>query len=142
MSRPADASVEPFEPDVFSSACSSRVALQHLTGRWGALTVVALTRSDAPMRFSEIRRRIEGVSERMLSQTLGQLERDGMVVRTVHSTIPPHVEYALTPLGTTIAEPLQLLIDTIQAELPRVLDAQEAYDAVLSTSGDEDLAAR
>jgi DNA-binding HxlR family transcriptional regulator len=76
----------------------------------------------------EIRRRIDGISDRMLSQTLGQLERDGMVERTVRSSIPPHVDYALTPLGLRIAEPLEALIAAVEDALPEVLDAQESYD--------------
>lgn len=116
------------QADVFSSACTSRSALQHLTGRWGALVMGALTSEDEPMRFGVIRRKIEGISERMLSQTLTQLERDGMVVREVLSTIPPNVEYSLTDLGRTVAEPLMALIDLLEAEFPKVLEAQDAYD--------------
>ena len=87
-----------------------------MTGRWSALIVVALLENNAPMRFAAIRRRVDGISDRMLSQTLGQIEREGIVVRTVHSTIPPHVEYGLTALGQKIAE------------LPHVLAAQKAFD--------------
>lgn len=115
-------------PDVFSSACASRETLQHLTGRWGVLTLAALHLADDPMRFAEIRRRIDGISDRMLSQTLTQLERDGLVVRTVHSSIPPHVEYTLTDLGRRVTEPLLTLIGRVEAELPEVLAAREAYD--------------
>ena len=114
--------------NVFSSMCSSRGALQHVTGRWGSLTMVALKRSDEPMRFAEIRRKVEGISDRMLSQTLAQLERDGMVDRTVHSSIPPHVDYTLTPLGTKLADALVLLVSTVEAELDQVVRAQEIYD--------------
>lgn len=114
---------------MFSSACDSRVALQHLTGRWGVLIIAALKLDEKPMRFTEVRRRVQGVSERMLSQTLGQLERDGMVARTVHSNIPPHVDYALTSLGATIAEPLLTLVTTIEDAFPQILEAQQAYDA-------------
>lgn len=128
MSRTPETPAEPLEADVLSSACSSRTALHHLTGRWGALTVVALNAGDGAMRFGAIRRRVEGVSDRMLSQTLGQLERDGMVERTVHSSIPPHVDYALTPLGQAIAQPLVALTRAVEAELPRVLQARQAYD--------------
>ncbi|AMA00035.1 winged helix-turn-helix transcriptional regulator [Corynebacterium glutamicum] len=114
--------------NVFSPMCSSRGALQHVTGRWGSLTMVALKRSDEPMRFAEIRRKVEGISDRMLSQTLAQLERDGMVDRTVHSSIPPHVDYTLTPLGTKLADALVLLVSTVEAELDQVVRAQEIYD--------------
>lgn len=114
--------------DAFSSRCASRPVLQHLTGKWGALTMVALRQAQEPRRFGEIRRRIDGISDRMLSQTLGQLERDGMVERTVRSSIPPHVDYALTPLGRRIAQPLEALIGAVEDALPEVLDAQAAYD--------------
>ncbi|AGN22135.1 transcriptional regulator [Corynebacterium glutamicum SCgG2] len=90
--------------------------------------MVALKRSDEPMRFAEIRRKVEGISDRMLSQTLAQLERDGMVDRTVHSSIPPHVDYTLTPLGTKLADALVLLVSTVEAELDQVVRAQEIYD--------------
>lgn len=128
MPSPDTAPVEPLAADVFARGCSSRGALQHLTGRWGALAIVALRLDDEPMRFSDIRRRVDGISDRMLSQTLGDLERDGMVVRTVHSTIPPHVSYALTPLGLRVAEPLRELTEIIEAELPNVLESQAVYD--------------
>lgn len=128
MTSPDQASDEPLAADVFARECSSRGALQHLTGRWGALTIVALRLADEPMRFSEIRRRVDGISDRMLSQTLGDLERDGMVVRTVYSTIPPHVSYALTPLGLRVADPLQELTAIIESELPSVLESRARYD--------------
>lgn len=114
--------------DVMAKACASRSVLHHVTGRWGALTMVALSRSEGPARFGELRRAIEGISDRMLSQTLSKLEHDGLVVRTVHSAIPPHVDYALTELGTAVAEPLIALITTIEADLPAVLEARKEHD--------------
>ncbi|GAB3812213.1 helix-turn-helix domain-containing protein [Tessaracoccus terricola] len=126
MSVPEEAPVEPFEADVFARGCPSRQVLQHLTGRWGVLAIAALRLGDGALRFGEIRRRIDGISDRMLSQTLSQLEHDGMVHRTVRSGIPPHVDYALTPLGAKLAEPLLALIDTLEAELPQVLEAHKA----------------
>ena len=119
------------QADVFSSNCPSRTVLQHLTGRWGALTLAALDQAEGPLRFAEIRRRIAGISDRMLSQTLTQLERDGIVVRTVHSEIPPHVEYSLTQLGEELAEPLLDVIDILEAKFERVLEAQERYDVTV-----------
>ncbi|BAU95725.1 HxlR family transcriptional regulator [Corynebacterium suranareeae] len=123
-------SISPTEQlaNVFSSMCSSRGALQHVTGRWGSLTMVALITSDSPMRFAEIRRKVEGISDRMLSQTLVQLERDGMVTRTIYSAIPPHVEYSLTPLGKKLAKPLMQLVSIVESELEQVLKAQEEFD--------------
>lgn len=118
----------PLDADVFSRMCASRGVLQHVVGRWASLIVVALRENTDPLRFAAIRRRVDGISDRMLSQTLGQLEREGVVRRRVHSTIPPHVDYGLTDLGYKLAEPLSDLIDIIQAELPHVLEAQKAFD--------------
>lgn len=115
--------------DVLSSRCPSRSVLHHLTGRWGALALAALHRAGTPVRFAELRRRIDGISDRMLSQTLGQLERDGMVTRTVLSTIPPHVDYALSDLGERVTGPLLELIGTVEASMPEVLAAQHHHDS-------------
>lgn len=114
------------EADVFLRQCPSRDVLQNVTGRWGALTLAAL--SDDSYRFNALRRRVDGVSERMLSQTLQQLERDGMVTRTVHQTIPPQVEYSLTELGRDVAARLVDLIETVQAGLPSVMAARALYN--------------
>ncbi|MFA4926968.1 MAG: helix-turn-helix domain-containing protein [Patulibacter sp.] len=118
---------ENYPPDVFSRACTSRVVLQHISGRWGALTLSALR--DEPLRFNALRRRIDGISEKMLSQTLQALERDGFVVREVQATIPPRVEYSLTPLGTTVAGRLWELIGLLESSMDQVSAAQQAYDA-------------
>ena len=128
MDNIEESSQQIFQPDVFSSACSSRDVVQHLTGRWAPLVIVAL-QEEGVLRFGQIRRKIQGISDRMLSQTLGQLERDGMVRRTVHSAIPPNVDYQLTDLGTKISQPLQSLIEAVENELPAVLTAQQHYDA-------------
>lgn len=84
------------EADVFARDCSSRETLQDVTGRWGLLVLAAL--AEGSYRFNALRRRVDGVSERMLSQTLQNLERDGMVTRTVLEAIPPKVEYELSTL--------------------------------------------
>ena len=129
MSASIDSNQENLEPDVFSSMCTSRGTLQHLTGRWGSLTIVALLECDSEMRFAELRRKIDGISDRMLSQTLGQLERDGMVVRHVRSSIPPHVNYSLTVLGKKVAQPLHELTKIIEADLGTVMEAQQRFDS-------------
>ncbi|AZZ81691.1 MULTISPECIES: winged helix-turn-helix transcriptional regulator [Gordonia] len=120
------------EADVFARDCSSRSTLQTVTGRWGTLVLIALRESN--YRFSALRRRVDGVSERMLSQTLQNLERDGMIVRTVLEAIPPKVEYDLTPLGRQVADQLQGLIDLLQGHMPTVRDAQAEYDGRRGTS--------
>ncbi|MFC8314872.1 helix-turn-helix domain-containing protein [Gordonia sp. IITR100] len=117
---------ESLEADVFARDCSSRTTLQTVTGRWGSLVLIALGESN--YRFSALRRRVDGVSERMLSQTLQSLERDGMIVRTVLEAIPPKVEYHLTPLGRQVADQLSGLIELVQNNMPAVRDAQADYD--------------
>jgi DNA-binding HxlR family transcriptional regulator len=113
--------------DVFSRGCTSRQALEAVTGRWGVLTVAGLR--DGAVRFNALRRRIDGVSEKMLAQTLQALERDGMVAREVRTTIPPHVEYSLTDLGRQVADRLVGLIDVLEGAVDEVSAAQQRYDA-------------
>ncbi|MCP2291477.1 transcriptional regulator, HxlR family [Nocardia amikacinitolerans] len=113
------------EADVFARNCMSRPVLQNVASRWGTLALVALR--EGPYRFSALRRRVDGVSERMLSQTLQALERDGMVHREVRETIPPRVEYTLTELGAEVAAQLEGLIQLVEKNMPRVLEAQAAY---------------
>ncbi|MEV0295591.1 helix-turn-helix domain-containing protein [Nocardia sp. NPDC050710] len=113
------------EADVFARDCTSRPVLQNVASRWGTLALVALR--EGPYRFSALRRRVDGVSERMLAQTLQALERDGMVHREVRETIPPKVEYTLTELGAQVAEHLEALIVTLETNMARVAEAQESY---------------
>ena len=118
---------DPLVVDVFARACTSRVTLQHLTGRWGVLALAAL--ADGPYRFSALRRRVDGVSERMLAQTLQTLERDGFVHREVLEAIPPHVEYSLTGLGRDVAAQMLPLIELVESRMPEVEAARRAYDS-------------
>ncbi|MET9498695.1 helix-turn-helix domain-containing protein [Streptomyces sp. NPDC006552] len=113
--------------DVFSKACPSRGTLEHVTGRWGALTLGAL--SEGSLRFNELRRRVDGVSEKMLSQTLHALERDGLVHREAQPTNPPRVDYELTPLGRDVTGRLLALIHLLEGRMDEVLVARERYDA-------------
>ncbi|MEU6123591.1 helix-turn-helix domain-containing protein [Streptomyces sp. NPDC047123] len=112
--------------DAFSRKCPSRNTLEHVTGRWGALTLGALY--DGTLRFNELRRRVDGVSEKMLSQTLHALERDGLVHRDARPTNPPRVDYRLTPLGTEVAGRLLALIHCVEGRQDEVRAAQERYD--------------
>lgn len=111
--------------DVFARACPSRPVLEHLTGRWGVLVLAGL--HSGPARFNALRRRVDGVSEKMLSQTLQALERDGFVHREVHAVMPPRVEYSLTELGRTTAAKLLDLIGHLEAHMPAVLAAQHDH---------------
>jgi DNA-binding HxlR family transcriptional regulator len=124
---PVGAPEQDFVVDVFARGCTSRPVLQHVTGRWGVLALVGL--AAGPVRFNALRRRIDGVSEKMLAQTLQALERDGFVLRDVQASIPPRVEYRLTPLGERTAERLRGLVELLEDSMVEVTAAQEAYDA-------------
>jgi len=111
--------------ELLSADCPSREVLKHITSRWGVLVVVAL--SSGTHRFSELRRKVAGVSERMLAHTLQWLEADGFVRRVSHPVVPPHVEYSLTPLGLELAPKVAALADWIEVNLSRVLAAQRDH---------------
>jgi DNA-binding HxlR family transcriptional regulator len=113
--------------NVLAADCPSRIILNHLTNRWGALVMVAL--ATGPHRFAELRRKVGGVSERMLSQTLKDLEGDGFVLRTAHAVVPPHVEYELTALGRQAAVHVVALAGWIEAALPGILAGKAALAA-------------
>ncbi|QBJ92521.1 transcriptional regulator [Streptomyces seoulensis] len=112
--------------DVFARACPSRGTLEHVTGRWGGLALGALY--EGSLRFNELRRRVDGVSEKMLSQTLQALERDGLVHREAQPVNPPRVDYQLTDLGRRVAERLLALIDCVEGAMDEVLAARARYD--------------
>ena len=118
ISRIAEAEL-PFQPDVLAVACPSRQVLAHLTSRWSLLVLLALR--DGTLRFGALKRRIGGISERMLSQTLTVLEGDGFVSRRALEVVPPHVEYSLTPLGAEASERVMGLTCWIEANLGTIL---------------------
>jgi DNA-binding HxlR family transcriptional regulator len=111
--------------DVFARDCTSRRAFEDVTAKWASLALIAL--GEGGYRFNALRRRVDGVSEKMLSQTLQSLERDGMVVREVVTAIPPRVEYTLTPLGARVAERLRGLADLLEASAAEVDHARAAH---------------
>ena len=110
--------------DLFSVKCPSREVLKHVTSRWGVLVLVALR--GGTHRFSELRRKVAGVSERMLAQTLQWLEGDGLVRRQSYPVMPPHVDYTLTALGQEAAERVELLADWIEGNMEQLIQAQGA----------------
>jgi DNA-binding HxlR family transcriptional regulator len=120
-----DEEFETLVADVFARKCTSRTVLETITGRWAILALAALY--EGPYRFNALRRRVDGVSEKMLSQTLQALERDGMVLREAEHTIPPRVEYSLTPLGREAAEHLLPLIEWVEDRIPQVMAARDDY---------------
>lgn len=105
--------------------CPSRGVLKHLTGLWAVLILIAL-REVKTLRFSELRRKATGVSEKMLTQTLQALEADGIVDRKAYPVVPPHVEYSLTPLGREAADQVAALADWVETRLPKVMQARRA----------------
>ncbi|GAB2914278.1 helix-turn-helix domain-containing protein [Rhodococcus aerolatus] len=122
MTDPTDALVT----DVLARDCTSRAALEDVASTWGLLVLLALGEGDH--RFNALRRRVSGVSERMLSRTLQTLERDGLVDRTVLSAIPPSVEYSLTDLGRRVAGRVRGLADLLEDAASDIGAAREAYD--------------
>jgi DNA-binding HxlR family transcriptional regulator len=104
-----------------------REILDRVGDKWSVLVIALL--GERGQRFSELRRAIEGISQRMLTLTLRQLERDGLVSRTVHATVPPRVDYALTPLGESVLEPLTGLMVWAQAHGTDVAEARRQYEA-------------
>ncbi|MBA4014195.1 MAG: transcriptional regulator [Phenylobacterium sp.] len=109
--------------DVFAPRCPSREVLKHVTSTWGVLVLIALR--GGTLRFSELRRKAAGVSERMLAQTLQQLEGDGLLVRRSYPVVPPHVEYSLTEFGQEAAQHVEALADWIEERLPELAKAAE-----------------
>ncbi|PSL38190.1 HxlR family transcriptional regulator [Labedella gwakjiensis] len=104
---------------VFPAACPTRVVLDHVTSKWGVLVMVAL--AERSLRWGELRRGVEGISEKMLAQTLKLLEQDGFVLREAQPTIPPRVDYSLTPLGRDLADRLLPLVSWIADNSSRIL---------------------
>lgn len=110
---------------VFSEKCPSRAVLNHVTSRWGVLILIALL--GGTHRFSDLRRKIGGVSEKMLAQSLQYLEADGFVLRKSYPVVPPHVEYSLTLLGAETAKHVEGLADLIETNLQSIIEAQQQY---------------
>jgi DNA-binding HxlR family transcriptional regulator len=110
------------KPDVFNANCDSRQVLDLIADRWSMLVIYAL--NSQVSRHGALKRRIGGISQKMLTQTLRSLERDGLVRRSVYDVVPPRVEYALTPLGQTLLEPLGAICRWAENYLPQVKSAR------------------
>jgi DNA-binding HxlR family transcriptional regulator len=105
------------QPTPFAANCASRQVLDHVTSKWGVLVLVAL--AEGPMRWGGLRRYVEGISEKMLAQTLRTLEADGFVLRESAGTVPPRVEYSLTPLGAELGEVMIPFVRWVGANVHR-----------------------
>ncbi|MEU6193900.1 helix-turn-helix domain-containing protein [Streptomyces sp. NPDC047061] len=113
--------------DVFLRDCPTRAVLDVIAGKWTMLVLVALA-DGRPMRFAELRRRLDGVTPKVLTQTLRALEREGLLTRTVYPTVPPRVEYRLTRLGREAGGLVQRITDWSQANVAAMQAAREEFD--------------
>ncbi|WP_379072751.1 winged helix-turn-helix transcriptional regulator [Mesorhizobium sp. UC22_110] len=112
--------------DVYAENCPTRLLLDHIADKWTALVLWKI--SDGPVRFNQLRRDVEGISTKVLSQTLKRLGRDGLIARKVFATVPVTVEYSITPLGNTLAEKLSAITEWAEANIEAVIAAQERFD--------------
>lgn len=114
-------------PTPYAANCPTRLVLDRVADKWTVLILGLL--GDGPVRFNRLRREIEGLSQKVLAQTLRKLERDGLIGRTAYPTVPVTVEYALTPLGRTLAAAVEPLRLWAEIHIAAVVEAQQAYDA-------------
>ena len=112
--------------DLFHSECPGRIVFDRITGRWAPLVLVKL--AEGPLRFYELRDQIGGISEKVLSEKLRMLARDGLIARTVEPAIPPRVSYALTDMGHSAAKPLRQLMRWVSDHGDAILTAQARHD--------------
>lgn len=112
--------------DVMVRTCPSRTSLAKIANKWTAMIVIAL--SEGPMRFGAVREAVDGISGKVLTETLRDLERDGILSRTMYNEMPPRVEYELTPLGQTLRQPLAALGQWAEKHIEDVLKARDDYD--------------
>lgn len=108
--------------NLMAAACPSREVLRSMTSQWGVLVLMSL--QQGTHRFSELRRRIGGVSERMLSETLKRLEGHGLILRVAYPVVPPQTEYSLTPLGIEAAQHVSAMADWVEVNLPQILESR------------------
>ena len=109
-----------FAEQAFTAGCPTRTVLDHVMSKWAPLVIASLADADV-LRWSELRHRADGISEKMLAQTLRQLEVDGLVRRDAKPVVPPHVEYSLTPLGQELAGHLLPLMSWISVHADEIL---------------------
>jgi DNA-binding HxlR family transcriptional regulator len=117
---------EGMQYDVYTQACPSRLVLDRVADKWAVLILGRI--DDEPVRFNQLRRAIQGISQKVLSQTLKKLERDGLIRREVFATVPVTVEYSTTDLGKTLADTIRSLARWAEANIEAVMAAQKRYD--------------
>lgn len=111
---------------MYTDSCPTRQVLDRIGDKWSVLVIGLL--AGRTMRFSELKRDIMGISQKMLTQTLRNLERDGLISRTLYAEVPPRVEYAITPLGVSLSEVVTALQQWADQHIGAVMNAQETYD--------------
>ena len=126
------------QPNIFRKNCLSRQVLELIADQWTPLVIYAL--EEGTMRFGQLLKRIDGISKKMLTQTLRAMERNGLVQRVVYAVVPPVVEYSLTPLGQTLIEPVNVLRAWAYEHLQEVAHAQTTYDQRDHTQLQEEVA--
>jgi DNA-binding HxlR family transcriptional regulator len=114
--------------DVLAEACPTRQVINRIGDRWSLLVLYAL--EGGTLRFAQLRRTVEGVTQKMLTQTLRQLERDGMIRREVFAVVPPHVEYSLTPLGRSLASRIAAIREWAYANMDDIGAARRNFDTL------------
>jgi DNA-binding HxlR family transcriptional regulator len=115
-----------YRGEVYNGDCPSRQILDRIGDKWTALIIGLL--DERKMRFSELQHSIGGISQKMLTQTLRNLERDGLVTRMIYAEVPPRVEYSLTEMGKTLAQPLAVIRQWAESNIRAVSAAQSQYD--------------
>ena len=113
--------------NVYNKNCPTRLVLDRIADKWTVLIIGSL--ANGTRRFGELRREIDGISQKMLTQTLRGMERDGLVTRKVYPTVPPKVEYSLTKLGKTLTDVLEEIRNWSEGHIDKVLKAQKEYDS-------------
>ncbi len=117
--------------NMMKSVCPTRQVLDRIANKWTMLVIISL--QDGTLRFSELRNRIEGISQKMLTQTLRGLESDGLVTRTVYPSVPVTVKYSLTQLGHSLATAVDVLRGWAYGHMPEIEEARQAYAARLDS---------
>ncbi|GAA2824512.1 HxlR family transcriptional regulator [Aminobacter aminovorans] len=112
--------------DVYAKNCPTRMLLDHIADKWTSLVLWKI--SEGPVRFNQLRRDVEGISTKVLSQTLKRLGRDGLINREVFATVPVTVEYSITPLGRTLSEKISIIAEWAETNVEAVLAAQQRFD--------------
>ena len=115
-----------FPWDVFNSNCPTRQVLDRIADKWTVLVIRRL--SDGTLRFAQLRRAVDGISQKVLTNTLRGLERDGIVTRRIYASVPPRVEYTLTDLGRSLSDLVERICDWAEGNMESVQKARAAYD--------------